>query len=118
ALYLRLNMRAVLTFAVTGTVSTALYLYHYIRPQQHADPLASLGTPLMLLKYFVLYFFSSWLHRNIGTWEVVALAGLAVVVALHVPALSYAHIPRPFVIQMVLTMLFCAGTALITATGR
>jgi len=118
AIYLRLDIRAVLTFAITGTVSTALYLYHYIRPQQHADPLASLGTPLMLLKYFVLYFFSSWLHRNTGTWEVVALAGLAIVVALHIPALSHAHISRPFAIQMVLTMLFCAGTALITATGR
>src|SRR5208283_771091 len=118
ALYLRLSIRAVLAFAITGTASTALYLYHYIRPQQHADPLASLGAPLMLLKYFGLYFFSSWLHRNIGTWEVVALAGLALVVALQIPALSHVHISRPFAIQLVLTMLFCAGTALITATGR
>ena len=118
ALYLRLRIRAVLSFAITGTISTALYLYHYVRPQGHGDPIASLRSPLTLLKYFTLYLFSSWQHHDIGSWEVIALAGLAIVVTLQVRALSYVRTFRPFAIQLVFTLLFCASTALITATGR
>jgi hypothetical protein len=71
-----------------------------------------------LLKYWALYFFSSWLHRNTGNWEIIALAGVVLVALLLIPALSYARTSRPFAIQLLLTMLFCAGTALITAAGR
>lgn len=118
ALYLRLRIRAVLSFAITGAVSTALYLYRYVRPQDHGDPMTALRTPVTLLKYWALYFFSSWLHRNTGNWEIIALAGVGLVALLLIPALSYARTSRPFAIQLLLTMLFCAGTALITAAGR
>ncbi len=118
ALYLRLRLRAVLTIAITGAISTGLYLYHYVRPSYHADPLGSLRSPLTLLKYCGMYFFSSWVHRNTGVWEFVALAVLAILVLSQVPALWHGRIPRPFVILLVLTMLFCAAIALVTATGR
>jgi hypothetical protein len=118
ALYLRLPVRVVLAFAVTGAISTALYLYHYVRPHQHADPLAAVSAPLTLVKYFALYFYSSWLHRGTGTGEIVALITLAVVIIACIPALSFHRIARPFAIQLVFIMLFCAGTAMITAAGR
>jgi len=118
ALYLRLRLRAVLTIAITGAISTALYFYHYVRPPYHADPLASLRSPLTLLKYCGMYFFSSWVHHNTSTLEFIALAGLAIVLLSQVPALLHARLSRPFVILLVLIMLFCAGIALVTATGR
>ena len=118
ALYLRLRVAAVLSFAITGVVSTGLYLYRYARPQYHADPIASLGAPLSLLKYWALYFVSSWTHRNIRVPELIALAVLAIVVMELLPALSCARAFRAFAIQLVLTMVFCAATALITAAGR
>ena len=126
------------SFAVTGALSTALYLYHYVRPQAHANPMASLGRPLALFNYCALYFLGSWLHQDsrgvTGPKYVVVLAGLTghkrqliaiaalalltiLVKRLH-PGLSYIRVFRSFAVQLVLTMLFCIGTALITATGR
>jgi len=118
ALYLRLRIAAVLSFAITGVVSTALYLYRYARPQYHADPIASMGTPFNLLKYWAVYFVSSWTHHNIRAPELIALAALAIVILALLRALSYVRVFRAFAIQLVLTMLFCAATALITAAGR
>ncbi|MFZ0738922.1 MAG: hypothetical protein WBL70_03425 [Candidatus Acidiferrales bacterium] len=138
ALYLRLRLRAALSFAITGALSTALYLYHYVRPQAHANPMASLGRPLALFNYCALYFLSSWLHQDsrgvTGPKYVVVLAGLtghkrqlialaalalfAILAKWLHPGLSYIRVFRPFAIQVVLTMLFCIGTEMITATGR
>jgi len=118
ALYLRLGVAAVLSFAITGVSSTAVYLYRYSRPQYHADPIASMGAPLNLFKYWAVYFVSSWAHHKISTPELIALAGLAIVVLTLLPALSHAREFRIFAIQLVLTMVFCAATAFITAAGR
>jgi hypothetical protein len=118
ALYLRLRRPAILALAVSGVVSTGLYLYHYARPQYHADPIASLATPLTLLKYLAVYFFSSWGHQDIHAAEFVLLAGLGIAIALLFPALSYARNFRVFALQLALTMAFCAATAIVTAAGR
>lgn len=118
ALYLRLRMAAILSFVVTGVLSTALYFYRYVRPEDHASPIASLGAPVALFKYWAVYFLSAWSHRGMGDSEGIALVGLTVVAALLLPALSYVGAFRPFAIQLALTMAFCLGTALITAAGR
>jgi hypothetical protein len=118
AVYLRLRWPAILSFAITGLVSTAFYLYHYARPAAHADPIASLRSPLMVIKYLGVYFGGSWVHHNIHTTEVVLLAGLGIVMILLLPALGYARDFRVFAVQLVLTMAFCAATATITALGR
>ena len=119
ALYLRLRGTAVLSLAVAGAVSMGVYFYHYARPPGHADPISSLGVPLSLLKYWAAYFAGSWTHHNIRAPEVIAMAALAIVVmTLFLPALSYARVFRAFALQLVLTMIFCAGTAFITAAGR
>lgn len=117
ALYLGLR-RAAVGFAVTGTVSTILYLHNYVRPQNHADPLASLREPLALLKYCAMYFLSSWSHRDMAIWETVLLVALAIGVAISVRVVRYVRSFRPLAIQLCLTMLFCAGSAFVTATGR
>jgi hypothetical protein len=118
ALYLRLRVAAVLSLAITGVVSTLLYLYHYAPPPRHAHPIASIGAPLHLLKYWAVYFVGSWTHRHSRAPELIALAGLAIVVMMLLRVRSYARVFRTFAIQLVLTMMFCAATALITAAGR
>jgi hypothetical protein len=118
ALYLRLRMQAVLSLAIAGIISIALYVFHYATPERHADPLASLRAPLMLLKYCGVYLFNSWSHQNMRLWEVAALIALAIIVALLMRAMPNIRAFQPLAIQLVLTLLFCMGTALITATGR
>jgi hypothetical protein len=118
ALYLRLQLRAVLALVIAGTTSTALYLRHYVQPPYHANPLESLRRPIALLEYVATYFFSSWIHRDTKTWEIVCLIALAILVIWQIPRLSRAHIARPFVLLMILTILICLTIALVTATGR
>ena len=65
AILLRLKLPATLSFVVAGTVSTALYFFHYLRPPWHADPLSSLGQPIGLVKYLAGYFGSC--HGSAGT---------------------------------------------------
>jgi hypothetical protein len=120
ALYLKLRRSAVLSLLITGTVSTACYLYRYARPEGHADPLASVRAPLTMLKYWLAYFASSWTHANFrfSPGELTVLVGFGIVIIALLLALPYVRAFRPFAIQLVFTMLFCAATALITALGR
>jgi hypothetical protein len=115
-----LRLAAVVSFAVTGLLSTVLYFHDYVRPTVVVgNPLTSLETPLRLLKYYAQYFLSSWSHDHMSTLEVFALAAVTIVVfAVLVPGLSHAASFRVLAIQLVLTMAFCAATAFITAAGR
>ena len=114
AVYLRLPLRAVLSFATAGVVCIAVYLNHYVQPEGHGNPLTSLGAPFKLLHYCSAYFLSSWpLYDNrqiLAFWLVLFASG--------VPVLYYLRNARPFAIQMALIILYCLATAFITATGR
>ncbi len=114
AALLRLR-RAVVGYAIAGTLSSVAYLYDYIRPSYAAN---SIKTPAATVKYLATYFGSSWVSGNFHLAEVLGIAGLVVcfLVFLRLPA--YVRSCRPFYVQLVLTMLFCAGTGLITALGR
>jgi hypothetical protein len=114
ALYLRLRVRAILSFAGVGAVSISAYLYHYVAPEAHANPAASLGSPLKVLKYCSTYLINVWpiysTGQSIALWLAMA--------TLLLPVLPCIRKFRPFAIQLVLTMLYCVATALITAAGR
>ena len=119
ALYLRLRPRVILSFAAAGVISTALYLYHYVRPEGHANPLQSLAAPLTILKYCSAYFFSAWPYYDTGARLILPRLVLPMVVLMLLPAaLPYLREFRPFAVQLILTILYCLGTAFITATGR
>jgi hypothetical protein len=118
ALFLRLRASAVLSFAITGAVSTSLYFYRYVRPSYHADPIASLGTPLRLLEYVALYIGSSWVNGAIVTAGVIGIIGLAIALVVLLRTPYYVRTSRAFALQLVLTGAFCVGTAVITAAGR
>ena len=112
ALYLRLPRPAILSFAAVAAVSLSLYLYHYVRPEWHANPAASLHYPLQVLKYCLAYFISVWplTVQSIGLW-------LALPIVL-LPVLPFIRKLGSFAIQLVLTTLYCLATALLTAAGR
>ncbi|MGA2902201.1 MAG: hypothetical protein ABSD98_00090 [Candidatus Korobacteraceae bacterium] len=118
ALFLRLRPSAVLSFTITGAVSTSLYFYHYVRPPYHADPIASLGAPARLMKYVAVYFGSSWVNEPIVTAEEIGVIGLAVALVVLLRTPYYIRTSRAFALLLVLTIAFCAATALITAAGR
>jgi hypothetical protein len=123
ALLLRLRIAAVLTLAVSGIVSTTVYLYNYIRLSS-----APLEMPVTVCKYLAAYFGSSFvpttddvLHLSQSTIrpaELVGIAGLLVFSLLLMRLPSYIRSRRFFSIQLVLTLLFCVGTGVLTAWGR
>jgi len=118
ALCLRLRPSAVLSYTITGVVSTSLYFYHYVRPPYHADPIASLGAPLRLMKYVAVYFGSSWVNGSIFAAEGIGVIGLAVAVVVLLQTPYYIRTSRAFGLLLVLTGAFCVGTAFVTAAGR
>jgi hypothetical protein len=118
ALFLRLRASAVLSFAITGTVSTSLYFYHYVRPSYHAAPAVLPGTPVRLLEFVAVYFGGSWVSEAVVTAGVIGIIGLAAALVVLLRTPYYVRTSHAFALQLVLTSAFCVGTAVITAAGR
>jgi len=118
ALLLRLPLTAVLSFAVTGLISIALYFHNYVRPPLHANPLASPERAAAMLAYLTAYFGSSWIWRNVGAAEMIGTTGLliAAIVLIRLPFLIRAR--RRFALQLVFTIAFCVASAVVTAAIR
>ena len=114
ALLLKLR-RAILTYAIAGALSTALYLYDYVNPSY---ALNSTKTPLATARYLATYFGSSWVNDNFRLAEILGLMGLAACFLLLLQLRQYVRNLQPFHVQLVLIMLFCAGTGFLTAFGR
>lgn len=118
ALLLRLPRLAVLSFLITGTVSTALYLHDYHRPLGHGDPVSSMRTPLEILQYIATYFGSPWVRHDVPLATLIGIGGLAAAVFVLFRFRAYLRAGRPFPVLLVLILLFCLGTAFITSLGR
>ncbi len=118
AVLLRLKFPAILSFVITGGVSSGLYFFHYTRPRWHADPISSLLNPISLLQYWTTYFGSSFVGGNNRLAVLLGVAGLAMAAATLLGLRAYVRSGRAFAVQLALTLLFCAGTAFITALGR
>ncbi len=115
ALLLRLRLAAVLSFLISGAVSTVAYLNNYYRPASFPQ---SSETMIQTLKYLVVYFGSSWVSNNVRAAEFIGCAGLVVLLFVILRLPSYVRDGRPFPIQLVLTLLFCLGTGIVTALAR
>jgi hypothetical protein len=118
AVFLRLRLAAVLSLAVTGALSTALYFCRYIRPSYHANPVASMDAPATLVKFVTVYFGSSWVRQSMNAAAFIGVAGLVIALAVFLRAKAYARTSRAFTLLLVLTIVFCIGTAFVTAAGR
>jgi hypothetical protein len=117
AVLLKLRAAAV-SYAITGAVNTFVYFYRYVRPAYHADPIASLGAPVAVIKYVAVYFGSSWVNGPIVAAEIIGVVGLGVGLMVLLRTPYYVRNSQPFALQLVLTIAFCAGTAIVTAAGR
>ncbi len=124
ALLLKLSYKVASTYLVTALVSTALYFHNYFRPAQNSDPAASLRSPIKIVQYIAVYFGStwgygsSWTHHNLQVALVTGFIGLALAVVLVLRLPRFQTTADPFALQLVLILLFCMGTAFLTALGR
>ena len=118
ALLLRLPRAAALSFLVTGTISTALYLHNYHRPPGHGNPVSSIHSPLEIFQYIATYFGSPWVRHDIRLATFIGIVGLAAAFFVLFRFRSYLQDGRSFPVLLVLIMVFCLGTAFITSLGR
>lgn len=114
AVFLRLR-RAALTYAIAGAASIGLYLIGYVSPSY---ALHSARTPLATAAYFATYFGSSWVNDSFSLAAILGVTGLAACLWLVLRLRNYVRNNRPFHVQLILILLFCAGTGFITAFGR
>ena len=118
ALLLRLRLAAVLSFLVTGAISTALYLHHYHRPLGHGNPASSIRTPLEIVQYIATYFGSPWVRHDVRLATCIGIAGLAIALFVLFRLRAYLRAGRPLPVLLVLILVFCLGTAFLTSLGR
>ena len=118
-LVLRLGLRILLTYVVSGACVIGLYLYHYVTPRGSSSPLQSLRHPLLILVYIAKYIgfaLPPWVRlRSLvgtitGTFGL--LAGLAVILWV------LRRRRQPFPVALVSIMCFPVATAFVTALGR
>jgi hypothetical protein len=118
AVLLRLRLAAVLSYCVTGAVSTALYFHGYIRPLQNSDPAASIRSPLKLIEYLTAYFGSSWVRQNVGLAVCLGAAGVVLAFVFCSRWRRCVADAEVFSVQLILILLYCTGTGFLTALGR
>ena len=124
ALRLRLRKWVAVTFATTAVVTTALYFRGYSRPLQNSNPVVSLHSPLKILAYMASYFGSSWgygsswTHHNLQIALYAGAAGLGLAVWFLLRYGRTEEVSQGFTLQLRLLLLFCLGTAFLTAVGR
>lgn len=118
ALMLRLRRSTTITFMVAGVASSGLYFYHYVRPADSVNPLTLLRTPIAVLRYVATYLGSAWVTNNIRAAMLLGAAGLVIAGVLLARCRRYIRTSQVFSVQLVLTLLFCLGTAFLTALGR
>ena len=118
ALLLRLRTREVLSFAIAGAVSTALYFHRYFRPPQHASPISSVQVPAKVFEYLAVYLGSPWVREYNRSAMFFGIAGLMLALCLVLRFRSYVQSFSAFSVQLILTLTFCLATAFITALGR
>src|SRR5579871_295597 len=117
ALIMRMHRSSLWTLVIAGTLNVALYFYRYSSPPPpHRAGLPPLGHAL---KYCSMYFGSTWFHRPSG-WMVYAVGAAGICAALMVTAYTFMRLrSRPVLLaQLSVLMLFCLGTAAVTAAGR
>lgn len=125
ALLLRLRRPVATAVFLVGAASTTLYLNDYVHPSTTFFSPQIVST---LFRYLATYFGSSWvqstrdifrLPESTIRWaESIGTAGLVLFVFLLLKLRSYVRLPCPFCIQLILTLLFCVGTGMVTALGR
>lgn len=117
----RLKLCIVLVFAC---LATAAYLNGYRTPGQHSNPLQTIREPFSVLKFVVTYFAFSWDRHlpNASNWPAISESITAVAIgAVLIRTVQFARNRLRFnavTAFLLVEMLFCIGSATMTATGR
>ncbi len=116
ALLLHLDLSAVLTYVVAGTLSITLYLYGYIRPASNM----TIGSMPANIKYLAAYFGSSWIgnSRQYRLAECIGVLGFGLAFFFLLGLRSYLENRRLLSLQLLLLMLFSLVSGTVTALGR
>lgn len=118
ALALRLRRSALMSLAITGALSTALYFHHYVSPVAQANAMSFEAAPARFFKFVAVYLGSPWVRASQISAAIVGVAGAGIACVFVVRCIVYLRPKKAFSVQLVLTLLFCIGTSFATALGR
>ncbi len=118
AKYLRIRWRDFCLILSAGLICTGSYLYGYVQPLTHSNPISSIQHPVKMLFFSAEYLISPWLHRGMRAPEGLLLSLILIIVILLLVRLQGIGSFRPFAIQLILMTTFYLSTCLLTAAGR
>jgi hypothetical protein len=117
ATILKMKRGTIASLIVVAVTEIGLYLYRFHMP---AEPKQRFSIHYLrdVLEYVTLYFGSTWIHHAAGyAPRIIGFVGLCI--ALTIALRELLRSPhRLFLCQISLLILFCVGTALLTAFGR
>jgi len=101
---------------VCAAANIALYLFHYHRPSESGRfPSGALG---QVLRYFTVYFGSTWVRHSSG-WIALSAGAIGLCAALiFILCVVRQQNVSLLIVELVFLMLFCMATATVTAAGR
>lgn len=121
AAVLRLRLRVLAVYAISGAALIGSYLYHYVSPVYHSSPLQSLLHPLAVCGY-AARFLGVVLPPWAGTRDSVALAtgtlGILAGLGAAWMVLRHDRWRKALPATLLGLMLFALATAFLTALGR
>ena len=121
AAVLRLRLRVLLAYAVSGFAVIGSYLYHYASPPYHSSPWQSIRHPLALLDYTFKYLgvaLPPWIKIRDALAVSTGAFGLLAALAAAAWVLTRPQWRKPLPVVLLGLMFYSLTTAFITALGR
>ena len=118
ALLLRLRLSAILVLIISGTAGILTYFHHYISPPGSVSLGTTLQAPARTLEYLATYLGASWTATYNRSAMFYGIAGLVLLLSLIPRFRLPVETSRVFSVELLLILMFCLGTAGITALGR
>ncbi len=118
ALLLRLSLSAILLLIISGTAGILTYFHHYISPPGSVSLGATIQAPARTLEYLATYLGASWTTTYNRSAMFYGIAGLVLLLCLIPRFRLPVGTSRVFSVELLLILMFCLGTAGVTALGR
>ena len=118
AVLVQTSYSTTVALVLAAAVNIGGYFYHYHLPSQ-AGPRVSVHNFFQVLEYIALYFGSTWIHHaTVYVPIAIGIVALAGAVAIVTRVLLRRDTRSLLMVQLSLLLLFCMGTAMVTAFGR
>jgi hypothetical protein len=121
ALALRLRARVIAMYALAACLFVGSYLYHYVSPNPDLSPLVSIRQPLSLFRFIAAYLgvaLPPWISFRNTVAIATGCLGLLAATGVMVWLIRRRQWQKPLPLLLLGVMLFCIGTAFITALAR